>query len=95
MEISVPKAPSLISRFFTAIFRILILTVFFAVVGMAFGLFFGIIGTILYGAVKHMHADMAMAYRDVAIPLAVISALCAFVYNTMATLRRAMRRPTA
>lgn len=89
------KAPSRAGRFFTAIFRILILTALFAAVGMGFGLFFGILGTILYGAVKHMHVDMAMAYRDVAIPLAVISALGAFVYNTMATLRRAMRGPVA
>src|SRR3954469_6765174 len=95
MEVFLPKAPSRLGRFFAATFRILILTALFAAIGMGFGLFFGILGTILYGAVKHMHVDMAMAYRDVAIPLAGISALGAFVYNTMTTLRRAMRRPTA
>jgi hypothetical protein len=95
VEVSVSKAPSPVGRFFTALFRILILTVLFAAVGMGIGLFFGIFGAVLYGAIKHMHVDMAMAYRDVAIPLAIISALGAFVYNTMATLRRAMRRPTA
>jgi hypothetical protein len=95
MEVFVPKAPSRVGRFFMAIFRILILTLAFAAFGMGLGLFFGILGTILYGAIKHMHVDMAIAYRDVAIPLAVISALGAFVYNTMTTLRRAMRRHTA
>jgi hypothetical protein len=95
MEVPLSKAPSRIGRFFTAIFRILILTGLFAGAGMGLGLFFGIFGAILYGAVQHVHVDMAIAYRDVAIPLAVISALGAFVYNTMATLRRAMRRPNA
>ena len=85
------KAPSRAGRFFTALSRILILTALFAASGMGLGLFFGIVGTVLYGAVKHIPVDMALAYRDVAIPLAIISALGAFVYNTMATMRRAMR----
>jgi hypothetical protein len=95
VEVPLPQAASRIVRFLTAVFRILILTALFAAAGMGLGLFFGIFGAVLYGAIKHMHVDMTMAYRDVAIPLAVISALGAFVYNTMAALRRAMRRPTA
>jgi hypothetical protein len=95
VEVPLPKDASPVVRFLTAVFRILILTALFAAAGMGLGLFFGIFGAVLCGAIKHMHVDMTMAYRDVAIPLAVISALGAFVYNTMATLRRAMRRPTA
>jgi hypothetical protein len=95
MESVLSKAPSRASRFLTAIFRILFLTVLFAACGMGLGLFFGIIASIIYGAIKHIHVDMAMAYRDVAIPLALISGVGSFVYNTMATLRRAMRRRTA
>jgi uncharacterized protein YacL len=91
MEAVLSQAPSRAGRFFTAVIRILILTVLFAGAGMAIGLFLGILGTVLYGAIKHMQVDMAMAYRDVAIPLAVTSGLCAFVYNAMTTLRRAMR----
>jgi hypothetical protein len=87
----VSKAPSRAARFFTAIFRILVLTVLFAAAGMGLGLFFGIIGTALYAAVKHSQVDMANAYRDIAFPLAVTSGLCAFVYNSMTTLKRAMR----
>ena len=89
------KAPSGVARFLKALFRILILTVFFAAFGMGIGLFFGIIGTVLYAVITHIHVDMAMAYRDVAIPLALVSALGAFVYNTMTTLRRTMRGPSA
>lgn len=91
MEAVLPKTPSRAGRFFTAVFRILIVTLIFAAFGMGLGLFFGILGTVLYAAIKHIHVDMAMAYRDVAIPLALVSALCALVYNTMTTLRRAMR----
>jgi uncharacterized protein YacL len=89
------KAPSRVARFSKAVLRIVILTVFFAAFGMGIGLFFGILGTVLYAAIKHIHIDMAMAYRDIAIPVALISALGAFVYNTMTTLRRAMRGPSA
>ena len=91
MEAIVSKAPSHAGRFFTSLFRILMLTVLFAALGMGLGLFFGILGTAIYGGIKHMHVDLAMAYRDVAIPLAVVCALGAFVYNSMTTLRRAMR----
>jgi hypothetical protein len=71
--------------------RILLLTLIFAALGMGLGLFFGILGAVLYGAVRHTHVDMAMAYRAVAIPFAITFGSCAFLYNAVLSIRRAAR----
>ncbi len=87
----VSKTPSGFWLVLTAIFRILILTLFFAILGMALGLFVGILTTALYAAIRHTHVDMALAYRMVAIPSAVLFATCAFLFNVINTVRRAVR----
>ena len=87
------KAPTRLGRIFTAVSRILLLTVIFAALGMGLGLFFGILGAVVYGAIKHTHMDMAMAYRAVAIPSAITFGSCAFLYSIFESIRRAVRHP--
>jgi len=87
----VPKAPSRFATLVATIFRILVLTVLFAALGMGVGLFCGILGTVVLGAIKDTQPDMAVAYRSIALPVAALFAAVAFVYNVVNTIRRAVR----
>jgi ABC-type antimicrobial peptide transport system permease subunit len=71
--------------------RILLLTCIFTLIGFAVGLFCGIGAGLLYGLVRHIPADMTMAYRFVAVPFALMAALigfCTMVYLEVRRLRR-------
>ena len=62
-------------------FRTVTLTVLWAGVGMGVGLFCGILGVMLMSLVQQRAVDMSLAYRYVAIPIAIGSGSCAFVWN--------------
>lgn len=85
------KAQSRVAKVLAAVFRIILLTALFAALGMGVGLFAGIMGTIIYNAVKHTNIDLATAYRSVAIPSAVVCGALALLYNIGMTIRTAMR----
>jgi hypothetical protein len=62
----------------TSTVRVLFTTLLFTAGGMGAGLFFGIVGTIVYGMMKGSNIDMTNAYRHVAIPVAVTLGAAAF-----------------
>jgi len=62
---------STLSVAFTSVVRVLFTTLLFTAGGMGAGLFFGIVGTIVYGIIKGSNIDMTNAYKHVAIPVAV------------------------
>ncbi len=72
------RRPSKFSLFFSSVVRVLFATLLFTAGGMAVGLFLGIIGTIAWGMAHGGHIDMRDAYRDVAIPLAILLGTIAF-----------------
>jgi hypothetical protein len=59
--------------------RVLFTTLLFTAGGMGAGLFFGIVGTIVYGMIKGGNIDMTNAYKHVAIPVAVTVGAAALV----------------
>jgi hypothetical protein len=77
-------------------FRTVVLTVFWAGIGMGVGLFCGIMGVLLMSLVQHRAVDMSVAYRYVAIPVAIVSGTCTLGWNLcQVALEAAERRRTA
>jgi len=72
--------------------RIVVMTVVFTLLAFAVGLFCGIISTILYGAIQHIHPDMSWSYRYVAAPFGVVGLVVSFTLMLINEIRRA-RRP--
>ena len=73
------EQPSKLSIAFTSAVRVLFTTLLFTAGGMGAGLFFGIVGTIVYGIMKGGSIDMTNAYKHVAIPVAITLGAAAFV----------------
>jgi hypothetical protein len=72
--------------------RLVLLTVLWTALGMGVGLFCGIVGVVGWSAVGHHTPEMDAAYRNIAIPAAVVSGGCAFLWNLLRTLQAAVRR---
>ena len=72
--------------------RVLVITFAFTLLSFAIGLFCGIISSVLYGAIRHVHPDMSWAYRFVAAPFGVLGAAVTFFGMLISEIRRA-RRP--
>jgi len=79
-----PPSPSWFVRLLMATYRTVLLTVLFTGLGMAVGLFFGIIITAL------RHHPMNEAYRVISIPVAITSGTCAFVWNVVREVGKAV-----
>jgi hypothetical protein len=54
----------------------------------AVSLLLGIIGTLIRGVILGIHANMTVAYRDVALPVAIAAALIIFVASLIVEIRR-------
>ena len=67
--------------------RVLLLTFLGTLLTFAVSLMLGILGTILLGAMRGLHPDMRVAYREVALPCAVVAGAIAFVYATVSEVR--------
>jgi hypothetical protein len=85
------KQRSKLSGAFLSTVRVLFTTLLFTAAGMGAGLFFGIVGTIIYGMMKGSNIDMTHAYKHVAIPVAVTLGAAAFVGALMLEVRTRQR----
>jgi hypothetical protein len=83
--------PTLLGRIFVKTFRTLFVTLLFTMLGMGLGLMVGIFWFGLSGAFKHSHPDMALAYRNVAIWVAIGFGSCALLYQLFIETRTASR----
>jgi hypothetical protein len=72
--------------------RLALLTLLWAGLGMGAGLFCGIVGLMIGGAMTHRIPDMTTAYRHISIPVAIFSGSCACLWNLMRTAQAAVRR---
>jgi hypothetical protein len=70
---------SKLSIAFASTIRVLFTTLLFTAAGMGVGLFFGIVGTLVYGMIKGGNIDMTHAYKHVAIPVAITLGGAAFI----------------
>jgi len=85
-----PAPPPWYVRLIMIGFRTLLLTMLFALLGMAMGLLAGIIGTVVIAAMHHTQPDMTAAYRHVAIPAAVASGAGTFLWNVFRAIKDAV-----
>jgi hypothetical protein len=69
--------------------RVLLVTAAFTLLGFAIGLFCGIGAGVVYGAIRHVHPDMTMAYKFVAAPFGAITLVITFCVMLVYEVRRA------
>jgi uncharacterized BrkB/YihY/UPF0761 family membrane protein len=70
-----PRPP----RWYAIPVRVLLIAFIGTLISFAVGLLVGIIGTVTVSALHHVHPDMTIAYRLIALPTAVVAGSIIFV----------------
>ncbi|MGD0568090.1 MAG: hypothetical protein ABSA78_06765 [Candidatus Sulfotelmatobacter sp.] len=70
-----PRAP----RWYMIPVRVLLVTFIGTLISFAVSLLVGIIGTVAVSALRHLHPNMTVAYRLIALPAAVVAGSIIFV----------------
>ena len=70
-----PRPP----RWYAIPVRVLLVTFIGTLISFAVGLLVGIIGTVIISAIRHVHPNMTVAYRNIALPVAVVAGSIIFV----------------
>jgi uncharacterized BrkB/YihY/UPF0761 family membrane protein len=78
-----PRPP----RWYAIPVRVLLLTFIGTLISFALSLLFGIIGTIVLSALHHVHPNMTIAYRVVALPTAIVTGFVVFVLALIMEIR--------
>jgi len=86
------RQPSWLVWTLMKVFRIVLLTVMWAGIGMGLGLFSGIVVLLVRSLIVHTTPDMSLAYRHVSIPLAITTGSCAFFWNVVRSCQVAVAR---
>jgi hypothetical protein len=73
------KVPSTPLRWFLVPLRVLLVTFLLALLSFAVCLFLGILGLVISAAVRGVHPNMTIAYREIAFPAAVLAGAGALV----------------
>jgi hypothetical protein len=63
------------------------MTILFTLLAFAVSLLLGMIGTVVWGALKGTRPNLALAYRDIAVPVAAFVAIVALIMNTVSEVR--------
>jgi uncharacterized membrane protein YvlD (DUF360 family) len=72
--------------------RVVLITFVFTLLAFAIGLFCGIVASVAYGTIEHIHPDMSWAYKFVAAPFGAVGLVVTFLVMLISEIRRA-RRP--
>ena len=67
--------------------RVLLVTFLLALLSFAVCLFLGIMGVLITAAVRGVHPNMTIAYREFALPAALLAAAAALVVAMVAEIR--------
>jgi TRAP-type C4-dicarboxylate transport system permease small subunit len=78
-----PHAPS----WYTIPVRVLFVTFIGTLLSFAVILLFAIFGTVIVAALKGVHPDMRIAYRHIAIPMALVAGSIVFILAVMMEIR--------
>ena len=68
-------------RWFTIPVRVVLVTFICTLIAFAVSLLFGIVGTLVVATLRHIHPDMRVAYRLIALPTAVVAGIVIFVVS--------------
>jgi hypothetical protein len=86
--------PLLKRRWYLIPVRVLLVTAVVTLLSFAISLFLGIVGTVLAAALRGAHVNMAMAYRRVALPVALIVAAAVLLATVVMEIRDYRRART-
>ncbi|MFY9680845.1 MAG: hypothetical protein WA416_14020 [Candidatus Sulfotelmatobacter sp.] len=78
-----PRPP----RWYAIPIRVLLLTFIGTLISFAVSLFLGIIGTVTAAALRHVHPNMTLAYRRIALPAAAVAGSIIFVLALIMEIR--------
>jgi uncharacterized BrkB/YihY/UPF0761 family membrane protein len=70
-----PRPP----RWYAIPVRVLLVTFIGTLIAFAVSLLLGILGTVIVSALRHVHPDMTVAYRLIALPAAAVAGSIIFV----------------
>ena len=73
------KVPPSPVRWFMVPLRVLLVTFLLALLSFAVCLFVGILGLVITAAVRGVHPNMTIAYREIAFPAAILAGAAALV----------------
>jgi hypothetical protein len=68
------------SRWYEVPVRIVLWTFIGTLISFAVSLFLGIVGVVVVSAVRHVHPNMTLAYREVAFPAALVAGTLIFLF---------------
>jgi hypothetical protein len=66
-------------RWYAIPVRVLLVTFIGTLIAFAVSLLLGIVGTVAVSALRHINPNMTVAYRDIALPAAVVAGSIIFV----------------
>jgi hypothetical protein len=72
---STPRAP----RWYAIPVRVLLATFIGTLISFAVSLLLGIVGTVIVSALRHVNPNMTVAYRQIALPTALVAGSIIFV----------------
>jgi TRAP-type C4-dicarboxylate transport system permease small subunit len=78
-----PRAP----RWYAIPVRVLLATFIGTLICFAVSLFVAILGTMIVSAVRGIHPDMRIAYRQIALPMALVAGTIIFVLSLVMEIR--------
>jgi uncharacterized BrkB/YihY/UPF0761 family membrane protein len=79
LEMASAKAVSRKPRWYFVPFRVMLVTLIVTLLSFAISLFLGILGTVIGSRLRGVPPNMAMAYRHVAAPVAIVVGTIVFV----------------
>ena len=68
--------------------RVLLITLLFTLISFAIAVLLGIIGVVLWAALRHLHPNMTVAYRLIAPPVAAVVAVVSIIISSRTEIRQ-------
>ena len=81
------KVPSSLIRWLLVQLRVVLVTFLLALLSFAVCLFLGILGLLISAAVRGVHPNMTIAYREIAFPAAILAGAAALVVAIVMEIR--------
>jgi uncharacterized BrkB/YihY/UPF0761 family membrane protein len=74
-------------RWYVIPLRVLLVTFLLTLLAFAVGLLLGILGIVISARLRGLHPNMALAYRHIALPIAVAAGAVALIFATVLEVR--------
>jgi hypothetical protein len=88
------KIPSRPPRWYSIPLRVGLVTFLGTLLCFAVSLLFSILGTVIVAALHGVHPDMRIAYRHIALPIAIVAGSIIFVLSLVMEIRHYQRNKT-